>query len=277
MDKNQTLRISSKWVHAGIALLAILLISNCAFAARIGKYTSLEVAFDAPDTSVELVGYVSFPPAYKKIDGLPPLVVLLHQETETSEAWNTFREELLQTGHAVFAMDLRGHGLSTFDLKANRVRTKNTYMVGEQMKFPDDIDFLVNKAISLHGDKIDTSRIAVIGADIGGTAGLIYAQHDKRVKYICLVSPGMEFQGLRIMPVLREFDNRPITLISSDKDVYSMGSIDLITDLLPQRFDVFIVESMFHGNRLVNSSIPLRTKILQDLNKYLAKTQEKAN
>lgn len=270
MDSNHKSGVPLRRILIGIWILSIGLISSSSFAARIGRYETIEVAFDAPDTSVELVGFLSIPPAYKLLTGPPALVILLHQQNESSESWKTFREELLQTGFAVFAMDLRGHGLSTFDLKSQRVRAKNTFILGEQLKYPNDIAFLVDKLVEVHGSKFDTTRFAVVGADIGGSAGLVFAQSDQRVKFICLISPGMEYQGLRIMPVLREFDKRPILLMSSDKDVYSMGSIDLITDLLPHRLEVFIVESMFHGNRLVNTSIPLRSRILQDLTKHMA-------
>ncbi|MGB5106891.1 MAG: alpha/beta fold hydrolase [Candidatus Zixiibacteriota bacterium] len=277
MDTPYCSRRSSKRVHIGTLFLAVCLFYGSAIAAKIGKYETIEVAFDAPDTSVELVGYLSLPPAYKTVAGPAPLVVLLHQQSESSEVWNVFREELLQTGLAVFAMDLRGNGLSIFDLKTQRVRAKNSYIVGEQLRFPDDVKFLVNKAIEVHGSKFDATRIGVVGADLGGTVGLMYALREPRVKYVCVVSPGMEYQGLRILPVLREFDDRPILFASSDKDVYSMGSIDLITDLLPRALEVQIVESMFHGNRLINSSIPLRIRILQDLAKYLIVSPEKAN
>lgn len=256
-------------VFLSVFALIFVSIRSSSFAAKMGKFQIFEVAFDAPDTSVELVGYLSLPPADKMTTHLPALVILLHQANESSEVWNTFRDELLQTGHAVFAMDLRGYGLSTFDLKSNMVRPKNTYYVGESIKFPDDIAFLVGKAIENHGSMFDTTRLAVIGSSIGGNAGLIYAQNEPRVKYIALISPGLDYLGLRIVPVLREFGDRPVFMAYADKDIYSHESVNLISDLVPRVLDIEEIESFFHGNRLINSSIPLRAKLLQDLRKYL--------
>ncbi len=269
MAKNTSannLRIS---VYLCLLFLMPLVLSVESQAAKMGKFETIEVAFDAPDTSVELVGYLSIPPADKLKSRLPALVILLHQANESSESWNTFRDELLQSGYAVFALDLRGYGLSTFDLKANRIRPKNTFYVGESLKFPDDIAFLLGKAIEMHGSKFDTTRLAVIGASVGGNAGLIYAQKDPRVKYVAMISPGMEYLGLRIVPVLRKFGDRPVFMAYADKDVYSRESVSLISDLVPRVLEIEEIDAMFHGNRLVNSNIPLRARLLQDLRKYL--------
>ncbi len=255
------------WLVFALLTLAITG-ANSGDAARMPKFQSIEVAFDAPDSSVELVGYLTLPHKERTRGDKPPLVILLHQFGESAESWDTFTKEIAQTGFAVFALDLRGHGLSIFDLKMGKNRTKNTYYVGEQLKFPSDIAFLVNKAVKTHADKFDTTRFAVIGADLGGNAGLIYAQTEPRVKYVALISPGLEYYGLRIVPVLREFDDRPVLLACSDKDVYSKESVDMITDLVPRNFDVQTIASMYHGNRLVNTSIPLRIKLLDDLKRY---------
>ncbi len=273
MIKYISARRSRIWVSFCLLFLFSFVLSPEIHGAKMGKFEIIEIAFDAPDTSVELVGYLSIPPAEKLKSRLPALVVLLHQANESSESWNTFRDELLQSGYAVFAMDLRGYGLSTFDLKANRLRPKNTFYVGESMKFPDDIAFLLGKTIEMHGSKFDTTRFAVVGASVGGNAGLIYAQKDPRVKYLAMISPGLEYLGLRIVPVLKEFGDRPVFLAYADKDVYSRESVSLISDLVPRVLEIEEIDAMFHGNRLVNSNIPLRVRILQDLRKYLGEQE----
>ena len=258
-------------IHLVLLALIVAVSNTGASGAKIGKFETIEVAYDAPDTSVELVGYLSIPPSDKIKSAKPPLVVLLHQANESADSWNIFRDELLATGNAVFAMDLRGYGLSTFDLKANRLRPKNTFYVGESMNFPSDIAFLVGKAIEVHGSKFDTTRLAVIGASVGGNAGLIYAQNEPRVLYVALISPGLEYAGLRIVPVLREYGDRPVFMAYADKDVYSRETVSLVSDLVPRVLDIKEFDSMFHGNRLINSNIPLRVKLQEDLAKYFGK------
>jgi pimeloyl-ACP methyl ester carboxylesterase len=262
-------KVLISWIQIAVISLSVSFWCGSSSAARIGKFETIEVAFDAPDTSVELVGYLSMPPAYKAGTGKPPLVILLHQFGESSEAWNTFRDEIVQTGYAAFAMDLRGQGLSIFDLKLRKNRNKNTYYVGEQLKYPSDVAFLVEKAVQSHADKFDTTRFAVIGADVGSSAGLIYAQSDPRVKYVGMISPGLEYEGLRVLPVLREIGDLPLLLAYADKDVYSKESVIMFSDLVQRNYDIQEIGSMYHGNRLINTSIPLRIKLLDDLKKYL--------
>jgi hypothetical protein len=78
---------------------------------------------------------------------------------------------------------------------------------------------------------------------------------------------------LRIAPVLREFDDRPILIAYSNKDVYSSLSVDLLTDVISREFDIYLSESMYAGNRLLNAEPNLQGKILQDLRKYLLGNQ----
>lgn len=253
-----------------ILLLLSIVSASSVEAARMRKVRPLEVAADAPDSSVELVGYLSLPPKDKNIVN-PPLVILLHQSNESSDSWLLMRDELLQTGHAVFAMDFRGNGLSTFDLKTQRVRPKNTYYVGEHMLYPDDVKFLMGKLIDQHHDKFDTTRLAIIGAEIGGTVGLMVAKDDPRVKYVALISPGMEYFGLRVFPVLREYDaNRPVLFTYANKDIYSRETVQLISDLLGRPLDIYELDDFFHGNRLVNRNVNVRIRLQQDLRKYLS-------
>lgn len=258
-------------LFCSLLILAVAFSFDSAHAKRIAGYPTIEVAFDAPDTSVELVGYLSVPTAERAKPGTPPLVVLLHQTGESSEAWGRFVDDLVQTGFATFALDLRGFGLSIYDLKTKRLRPKNTYYVGERLKLPDDIAFLVDKAIKNHYDKFDTTRIAIIGAGLGASAGLLWAEHEPKVKYIAMISPGLDMDGLRILPVLRTYGDRPVFLAYGDKDIYSKASVDLISDLVPRVLDIREVPSMFGGNRMFSSAFELRSKVLDDIKKYLAK------
>lgn len=261
---------SQNWLLISLLLISLIASYNIALARRVAGYPTIEVAFDAPDSSVELVGYLSLPTPDRAKPGTPPLVVLLHQTGESSEVWGGYIDDLIQSGFAAFTLDLRGFGLSTFDLKTQRVRPKNTYFVGERLKLPDDVAFLVDKAIKTHHDKFDTTRIAVIGAGLGANTGILYAFKEPRVKYIAMISPGLDFDGLRTVPVLREYGDRPVFLAYGDKDVYSKGSVDLISDLVPRVLDIQEYPSMFSGNRLFNASFELRTKVLNDIKKYFA-------
>lgn len=252
-----------------IASFLILISFSSASAARFPMNPPIEVTVDAPDSSVELVGRLEIPHTSLVKSGKPPLLVLLHQFGMSNANWGMFTEHLLRSGIAFLAMDLPGHGLSIYDLRQQKNRPPYTYYSWEYLNFPEDVAALVQQAVHLYHDRIDTTRIAVLGAGLGANVGLLYAHRDPRVKYIALVSPGLEFNQLRIAPVLREFDSRPITIAYSDKDVYAAQTVDLLTDIIPRTFDLFVSSSVHAGNRLLNAELALQAKILDDLKRYL--------
>ncbi len=251
-----------------IALVLIWAIDPAA-AANFPKRPPYEITVDAPDTSVELVARLEIPHKDMLKSDKAPLVVLIHQFGMDGYKWGVFPEELLRAGFAYLAVDLRGHGLSIYDLKLQRNRPPYSYRTDEFQKFPDDIGLLIQDAIKYHAEALDTNKIAIIGAALGANVGTIYAHTDPRVKYLALLSPGLEHQQLRIAPALREFDDRPILIAYSNKDVYSALSVDLLTDVIPREFDIYLSEAMYAGNRLLNAEPNLQGKILQDLRKYL--------
>lgn len=254
-----------------ITCFLILISLSSAVAARFPLNPPIEVTVDAPDSSVELVGRLEIPHASLVKGGKPPLLILLHQFGMSNVNWGMFTEQLLRNGIAFLAMDLPGHGLSIYDLKQQKNRPPYSYYTGELLNFPQDVAALVEQTIRLHHDRFDTTRIAVLGAGLGANVGLLYAHNDPRVRYIALVSPGLEFNQLRIAPVLREFDDRPIMIAYSDTDVYAVQTVDLLTDIIPRKFDLFVSSSMYAGNRLLNSEPALQAKVLDDLRRFLVR------
>ncbi len=268
-DRNLRLPLPSPtslfFLTAIISLFAALPVAAANFPMR----PPYEITVDAPDTSVELVARLEIPHKDMLKSAKAPLVVLIHQFGMDGYKWGVFPEELLRAGFAFLSVDLRGHGLSIYDLKLHKNRPPYSYRVDEFQKFPSDIGLLIQDAIKYHLEALDTNKIAIIGAALGANVGTLYAQTDPRVKYLALISPGLEHQGLRIAPVLREFDDRPILIAYSHKDIYSSITVDLLTDVIPREFDIFLSESMYAGNRLLNAEPSLQGKILQDLRKYL--------
>lgn len=245
----------------------ILSVSGNLEAAKYKNVEPIEITDDATDSSVELVGYLFLPE--KSQFPKPPLVILLHDNAESHIAWNGYAEYLASQGFAALGMDLRGHGLSIYDLRRHRNRPKNTFYPGEFEKFPHDVLQLVDKAIKVQGAKFDTTRLAVIGAALGANVGLLYAVDDPRVKYTALISPGLELNGLNIAGTLPKYGTRPLFIAVADKDIYSAQSCNLLSDVSPRVLDMQVYEGYFHGTRLVDETIELQRKLVDDLNKYM--------
>jgi len=251
-----------------VVLLIALMLCQCnaksLFAASAPPPIKFEVAADAPDSSVELVGYLYIPPdLYRKVT--PPLVVVLHQMGESHMAWKKFWESLYAQGIATFAIDLRGHGMSIYDLKQKRNRPLNTFYADDFLKYPDDIKYLVDTCIARYGDRLNTSQIAVVGASIGANAGLLYALSEPRVKYLAMISPGIDYKGLNIAQAMKDIKGVDIFLATADQDMYSYVCVELLTDLFKNKVDYEVYQTFYHGNRLFSSDPDLFQRVLLDI------------
>jgi len=249
----------------------LLLSATSAHAAAHEKIVGHEVTINAPDTSVELVGDIYLPDLEKYPK--PPLVVLLHQANSSKDIWKDFAEDIASRGFAALAMDLRGYGLSIYNLKLHRNRPQGVFYEGDFDHYPNDIATLVGKALLDWGFRIDTTRFAVIGAELGGSAGILWAQNEPRVKYTAIISPGLDRKGLRIAPVIKNFDDRPLYLVASKKDIYASQSCYLLSDVVDRVLDMDIVDGFLHGNALVNADPDVWAKLIDDLQRYLGDQQ----
>jgi pimeloyl-ACP methyl ester carboxylesterase len=253
-----------------MALLTAALVMSVSGSLQAAVYKNvepIEITDDARDSSVELVGYLFIP--RESQFSKPPLVILLHDNAESHIDWNDYAEYLTSKGFAALGMDLRGHGLSIYDLRKHHNRPKRTFYPGDFEKFPGDVLQLVNKTIKTQGSKFDTTRLAVIGAALGANTGLLYAVDDPRVKYTALISPGLELMGLNIADALPNYGTRPLFIAVSEKDIYSMESCNLLSDLSPRVLDMQVYDGYFHGTRLVDQNLDLQRKLVDDLNKYM--------
>lgn len=257
-----------------LVLKAVMLLSLLAAvvttdldAAKWREVKPIEVTVDARDSSVELVGYLYLPNEATYPD--PPLVILLHEKSYSHVVWNDFCQELASKGFASFAMDLRGHGLSIFDLKKGRNRTANTFYVDELLKSPGDVRQLVDVLIQKHGGKFDSEKLALIGAALGANTGLMFAVDEPRVRYLAMISPGLELDGLCVAPALREYGSRPLHIATAKKDIYSAESCYLISDLSSRVLSIDIYDTYLHGSKLLNGVTELRNRLFSDLERYL--------
>lgn len=227
---------------------------------------SAEVTVMSPD-SLELVGYLYWPKDAKNVK--LPVVLLLHQRAETHAVWKNLTDQFCGSDLAVFALDLRGYGYSIYDFRTKRNRPTNTFYIGEQLRYPEDIRMMMAKLFAEHGRKLDSTKIVVIGAELGANAGLIYAADDPRVGLSILISPGLEYTGLTLAEPLIKYGERPLFMITNKYDTYSMESLTLVSDLVPRVLDVMVYDSYRYGNDLVNTEVSLPLKLLEKIRQYL--------
>jgi dienelactone hydrolase len=123
-----------------------------------------------------------FPPAPAE---RPPAVVLVHGFTADRETMSSLARKIAQNGYGVLAIDVRGHG-------ENRNPFENDF--ARETLRPDvkaAVDFL------RASDRVDGSRIAVIGHSMGAGAVLDYASNDPELKGAIMISGGFSLGPVR--------------------------------------------------------------------------------
>jgi dienelactone hydrolase len=144
-----------------------------------------------------------------------PAVILVPMQARTREDWEPVASRLAEAGIAALAIDLRGQGGSAAG--------------------PGGVDVQLNMSASLldvkaaraflagRGDIIG-SRIGMVGASVGANLVLSAASADLTVQSLALLSPGIDYRGVRGDAPMRKYGNRPALLVASLEDPYAARS-----------------------------------------------------
>ena len=143
-----------------------------------------------------------------------PAVILVHMLGRSRQDWEGLASRLAGEGIGALALDLRGHGDSAW--------------AGPPAETPDysmlvrDVEagrrFLATRA------DVQPSRIGVAGASMGANLAALEAASDVGIASVALLSPSLEYRGLRIEAAVRKYGSRPMLLVVSDDDAYATRS-----------------------------------------------------
>lgn len=186
---------------AAVLAAAIVVLTTAASAAR-----SQRVSFRTEDgVTIAATWYEpSFRPA--------PAVILVHMLGRSRRDWDSLASRLAESGIGALAIDLRGHGDSVYFAGAegdyssmvNDVTAARRYLAGRPDVLP--------------------SRIGIAGASIGANLAVLAAAADTAVASVALLSPSLDYRGLRIEAAARKYGSRPMLLVASDDDPYATRS-----------------------------------------------------
>lgn len=152
----------------------------------------------------------------------PPAVVVLHMLGRNRGDWNKYARYLQRDGIAVLSLDIRGHGESTDFLKVSwRLFKKDDYY-----NLPEDLsavyDFLLKEK------KINKKKIALLGVAMGSNIALNYAVKNQDISSLVMVSPGLDYKGIKTEQAIIDYGERPVYLITTKRDPYSLSSSEIL-------------------------------------------------
>ena len=141
-----------------------------------------------------------------------PAVILVHMLGRSRRDWDSVASRLASAGIGALTLDLRGHGDST----ASGVDAAD-YSV-----FVQDVE-AARRYLSGRGD-VRPGRIGFAGASMGANLVALAAASDATVPSVALLSPSLDYRGLRIQAAVRKYGARPMLLVVSDEDAYARRS-----------------------------------------------------
>ena len=144
-----------------------------------------------------------------------PAVILVHMLHKSRHDWEPVASRLASEGIGALAIDLRGHGESGGSIDASDAADYSALV--------RDVT-AARRYLATRSD-VQQSRVGILGASLGGNLAVLEAAGDPTIASLALLSPSLDYRGLRIEAALRKFGSRPALLVSSDDDPYATRSV----------------------------------------------------
>ena len=196
-------------------------------------------------------------------------VVLLHSLGYNSQWWSDLPSDLLDKGYAVLTIDLRGHGESVYNRKLTKISWKNMRN-SAYAKYPEDVLAVINAVKDDNTKKVFFENWAIVGADIGASAGVIAADRYKvDPKTIVMISPVVKTKDIYIPVSLAHLENVDILSISGTDDYDSVEAATYLSRFAQNEFATLTSESKSTGMLMLKNDPGLSKFIAEWIFEYL--------
>jgi dienelactone hydrolase len=149
-----------------------------------------------------------------------PAVILVHMLHHSRRDWDSVASRLASEGIGALAIDLRGHGESGGALDEGGGQPDYSALVRDVAA--------ARRYLATRGEVVQ-ARVGIAGASIGANLAVLEAATDPTIATLALLSPSLDYRGLRIEAAMKKYGARPALLISSDDDAYATRSVkDLV-------------------------------------------------
>jgi pimeloyl-ACP methyl ester carboxylesterase len=170
-----------------------------------------------------------------------PAVILVHMLGGSRRDWGGLGARLAADGIAALSLDLRGHGNS------ERVPTPST--TSEYEALLADIDaarrFLDSRP------EVERARIGIAGASLGANLAALAGAADPLIRSLALLSPSLDYRGVRIEAAVRKYGGRPALLVASDDDAYAGRSVKELQEAGSGTREVLMLSLAGHGTHML--------------------------
>jgi len=184
-----------------------------------------------------------------------PAVVLVHMLSKNRSEWRDLPDRIRDAGITALTIDLRGHGQSS----------------GSAQDLPamvQDVRAAAQWLATRPGVKADS--IAIVGASLGASLALLAAVEAPAVKAIALLSPSLDYRGLRTdMGLIRRLGGRTMWLAASSEDPLALRTLrDIAAEPSGPR-EQHVSTTLAHGTALLEKDADLSRSLVDWLRRSL--------
>jgi dienelactone hydrolase len=164
-----------------------------------------------------------------------PAVVLVPMLGKSREDWQATGQRLSEANITALAIDLPSTTLPE-DPKA---------LSGWAHDVTAAVVFLASRP------EVRPDAIGIAGASLGANLAAVAAASYSRVRSLALVSPSLDYRGVRIEAAMRQYGARPALLIASNHDPYAARTVRDLAKDAPGIRETQWSEATAHGSVLL--------------------------
>jgi pimeloyl-ACP methyl ester carboxylesterase len=162
--------------------------------------------------------------------------------------WDQVAAQMSAEGIGGLTIDLRGHG--------------------ESPGSPQDYSGMVQdvraarRFLSSRPDVIP-SRIGIAGASIGASLAALASADDPAVVSLALLSPSLEYRGLRLDQAIKKYGGRPALLVAGDDDGYAVRTARNLAKAGGGVRELLVLPRAGHGTAMLAGETDLSRRLLE--------------
>lgn len=175
-----------------------------------------------------------------------PAVILVHMVHRSRKDWDALATRLSSEGIGALTIDLRGHGESSGDGSDLAAMVHDVKAARRH---------LASRPDALHG------RMGVVGASVGANLAVLAAQDDASLASLVLLSPSLDYRGVRIEAALRKYGARPALLVAGDDDPYALRTVKDLQKAGGGVRELLVLPQAGHGMQMLTRAPDLPRQI----------------
>lgn len=157
-----------------------------------------------------------------------PVLLLVHSQKSNYTEWKKWFSEIERYGYGWMAIELRGHGISTYKTDGS-TQTFSSFSVSgfdnDYNKMIRDIDAAV---IYLSSTGVKESDIIIMGVNLGANLAIKYSAINKNIFACVAINPSTNINDILTVNPLRLYGQRPILFVTAQNYKKRMQEVMLL-------------------------------------------------